>query len=302
MTETLLDRSANLQVEDGESLEKDGTTELMSEITVRDGGILFRTLSTEHWRRLASLPSLATTDVEKKIESVEKQYNVSVPDDIIEQLEIIEATVRCAWDAEAEMFYIHYNTNKKGQIHQLYVPLSSSHTDDVVLETIYTADGEFVADHVEDALNKNIHKLEVYDIYVKNPFKDKPQLYLKSTTTFKEAVETRFRNSEEPFDSLEEIGETWLLAVFISVTPLFGYAIAGGVGFLLLASLLTLAYGLYVFSVLFVFIIPLQLLYYGVQEKKKPLYVYEELFTAEGSLGTKSTTPPSRWAFAADME
>lgn len=161
MTETLIDRVAE---KNADGFSDDIVTETMiKEIKVvkESGEYKIKYLdSNDKDSEICYLSDLVDNSVEEIIDR--KEYIIS--SETIEKLEELQIAVQKIWDDTINMYSIFYRQNDNGSA-ELYIPLDTEYSDDIIVEKIYNDNNKFVAQDLESKIDFPIHKIDTIDLY-----------------------------------------------------------------------------------------------------------------------------------------
>jgi len=192
MVETLVDRATqNKKFKDEMNKEKN----IASEIKIDSGSIYLQDLVSNEWNLFVNLDSIVNEKLKEHVESYNREHESIISDETTRKLEHIYESVNSVWDSESQKFNITYDFNEYGQIHKLYIPFNSEYIDNIVVETIYDSDGEFVANKLEDKFPEELYKIEKYDLYANNISSNNPELYVEEQTDTKEIFKNNFKST-----------------------------------------------------------------------------------------------------------
>lgn len=215
MTETLVDRTAEKNAED---ISDDIVTETMiKEIRVfkEFGKYKVEYLnSNDEWSKLCHLGYLVDHSIEEIID--DKDYIIS--SNTIEELEELQMTVRQVWDDDVNMYKIFYRQNDNGSA-ELYIPLDSENTDDIIVEKIYNDKNEFVAQNLEYKTDFPLHKIETIDLYTNN-LNEESSIFTKDKMSLSDKFDKSYEKTNY-FDLVEndkDVITTYLLVLLITST------------------------------------------------------------------------------------
>lgn len=218
MTETLVDRTAEKNAED---ISDDIVTETMvKEIRVfkQFGKYRIEYLnSTDKWSKLCYLSDLVDNSIDEIID--DKDYIIS--SDTIEKLEDLQMRIRRVWDDSINMYKTFYRQNDNGSA-ELYIPLDTEHTDDIIVEKIYNNNNEFVAQNLECKIDFPVHKIETIDLYSNN-LNEESSIFTKDKMSLSDKFNKSYKKTNY-FGLIENdksVIKTYLL-VLLSTSIVYG--------------------------------------------------------------------------------
>lgn len=86
------------------------------------------------------------------------------------------------------MYRLSYRENNDSSS-ELYIPLNTEYTDDIIVQKIYTSNDKFVAEHIEDDIEYPLYELEFKDLYIKNITSDNQKVYKLENKDFSDYVD-----------------------------------------------------------------------------------------------------------------
>lgn len=197
MTETLVDRTAE---KNAENISDDIVTETMvKEIRVfkEFGKYKIEYLnSADEWSKLCYLCDL----VDNSIEEIIDDENCIISSETIGKLEELQMKIRRIWDDSINMYKIFYRQNDNGSA-ELYIPLDTEHTDDIIVEKIYNCNNEFVAQNLECKIDFPLHKIETMDLYTNN-LNEKSSIFTKDKMSLSNKFKKSYKKTNY-FDLIE---------------------------------------------------------------------------------------------------
>lgn len=187
MTDTrLIEREAENQVD--EEYIKNDNTEMVVEFNINNSNsntteVEYKNLDGE-WKSLCSLQKLISEDVSDIFEN----SNVTSSATILSELNCLQNQLQECWNQKYEMYKLSYRKNDDGSS-ELYIPIKTAYTDDIIVQKIYTSDDNFVAGNVEDNIKYPLYELESKDLYIENITEDNQNVYKLEQKEFDEYVD-----------------------------------------------------------------------------------------------------------------
>jgi len=149
------------------------------------------------WKELIelSLHNIKGQNIDKVLDSYEKELNVNFSHEIRNRLKNIQNSIEEAWDSDANKFKVSYTYNSHNQLHQLIVPIRTSEVEDIVIKEIYDKNGNFTAQEFEKEICVDLYKLESYDLYVSTLKSD--EIYKKENNSFINRLNKNLNENKE---------------------------------------------------------------------------------------------------------
>ena len=181
----LIEREAENQV-DEESIEDDNT-EMIAEFNINHSDsnsteVKYKNLDGD-WKSLCSLKRL----IEKDISDILARFNLTSSVKIQNELSNLQTKLRKSWSKKYEMYKLSYRENNDNSS-ELYIPLETQYTNDIIVQQIYTNNDEFVAENVENSIEFPLYELESKDLFIKEITTENQTVYKLKERGFDEYI------------------------------------------------------------------------------------------------------------------
>lgn len=136
---------------------------------------------TGEWNVLCSLPELLNIRISETMD----EYNVTISKNVKSELEKLQKKLSKTWHKRQELYQLSYRKNKDGSS-ELYIPLDTDHTDDVVIQKVYNENDEFIAENIEDNIEFPLYDLESEELFVESVTESKQDVYRMKDKNFED--------------------------------------------------------------------------------------------------------------------
>lgn len=209
---------------------------MIKDIRIEGEYVLYKTLDSDEWRRLSRIYDLIENQPDKIIDE-----GLVAPDDIIGSLEELRHRMLSHWDSDIQMFELDKRLDDDGDLEKLTLPFDTRHTEDIVVDRIYDDSGKFIAGHIEDELDGEVHRLWDMELYTKSP-KSCDIFAKEGKISYTEKLQNQISSTRKGLNLSTLLFQTMISGIitFISLSVMLPFVYLYGIaGFLLWLSFVT---------------------------------------------------------------
>lgn len=229
---SLSDITVENRVED----KKAQISSMIKDIRIEGEYVLYRTLDSDEWRRLSRIYELIDKQPDRIIDD-----GLVASDDIIGSLEELRHRILRHWDSEVQMFELEKRLDDDGDLEKLTLPFNTKYTEDIVIDRIYDDSGNFIAGHIEDELDGEVHRLWDMELYTKSP-KSRDIFAKNGKMSYTEKLQNQINSTRNSLNLSTLLFQTMISGIitFVSLSVMLPFVYLYGImGFLIWLSFVT---------------------------------------------------------------